>query len=162
MLKLKLAGIPKFDCLWQKSSHTMGTVALNYTSHAHSGGTFEQSASDNRVGSRNSVATAGDGQNTVMNTLHNFADAGLDASLVSKIGNVLAALANNDTGFLGRDNRTKGELGLGILLVRLRGGFAIRAKAVIHSKLIHLIEDVASVAGNRILRCRHFAVVRSG
>jgi hypothetical protein len=133
----------------------VSAVALNYASHAHSGSTLEQSAGDNGVGTRDSVATTSDGQDTVMHTLHNFADTGLDASLVPEIGDVLAAFANNDTGFLGGYDRTKGKLGLGVFLFRLRGGLAVRAKAVLHSELVHLIEDVAAVAGDVILRSRH-------
>lgn len=137
----------------------MSPIALDHASHTHSRGTLQQSASDNGVGTRDSVATASDGQNTVVNTLNDFANTGLDTCLISKIGDVLATLANNDTGFLGRDNCTKGELGLSVLLFRLRGRLAVRSEAVIHSELIHLIEDVTTVAGDGILRGRHFAEV---
>ncbi|KAI6766591.1 hypothetical protein HG531_011813 [Fusarium graminearum] len=105
---------------------------------------------------RNSVATTSDGQDTVVNALHNLTNTSLDTSLISEIGDILATLANNDTGFLGGNNRTKGELGLSVLLLRLRGRFAVRTEAVIHSKLIHLVEDVTAVAGDGVLRGRHF------
>ena len=42
-----------------------------------------------------------------MYTGDDLADTCLNAALVSDVGNVLAALANDNTGFLGRDKCTK-------------------------------------------------------
>lgn len=135
----------------------MSAVALNNASHAHGGSTLEKSPGDDGISSRDGVASTGDGQDTIVNALYNLADTGLDTSLVSEISDILATFANNDTGFLGRDNGAKGELGLSVLLVRLRGGFTVGAEALVDSKLIHLVDDIAAVVGGEgILRGRHF------
>lgn len=140
-----------------KFQHTMSAVALNNASHAHGGGTLEKGPGDDGIGPRDSVASASDGQDTVVNALYDLAHTGLDTGLVSEISDILATFADNDTSFLGRDNGAKGELGLSVLLVRLRGGFTIGAEALVHSKLIHLVDDIAAVVGGEgILRGRHF------
>lgn len=90
-----------------------------------------------------------------MNTLNHLADASLDASFVPEVSDVLAALANNDTCFFGGDNSAKGQLSLGVLFVRLRGRFAVRAETIFHAKLIHGVEEIAAVGREGILRSRH-------
>jgi len=60
-----------------------------------------------------------------MNSLDNLGDTSLDAGLVSKISNVLASLANDDSGLLGGDEGTEGQGGVGI------GSLAILDEVVI-------------------------------
>lgn len=80
-----------------------------------------------------------------MDTLDHLADACLDASLVSEISDILAALANDDTGFLGGDNGAEGELGLGVFFIRLGCRFAVWSQPLVHLKVVHGVDKVAAV-----------------
>lgn len=82
----------------------MSSIALDDAAHAHGRRTLEKSSSDNGIGARNGITAASNGENAIMDALDDLADAGLDSSFVSKIGDILAGLANNDASFLGRDN----------------------------------------------------------
>lgn len=135
----------------------MRAVALDNATHAHGRSTLKESARDNGVGTRDGVAAASDGQDTVVDTLDHLADAGLDTSFVAKISDVLASLANNDTGLLGRDNGAEGKLGLGVFLVRLRGRFAVGAEAVFELHVVHVIDDITAVGRHEVLRGSHGA-----
>ena len=50
---------------------------------------------------RDTLNIAADGENTVMDTWDDLADAGLDSSLVAEIGDIFAGLSNNHTGVFG-------------------------------------------------------------
>ena len=92
-----------------------------------------------------------------MNALHDLADTSLDTSLVAQVGHVLSTLSDDDAGFLGGHYGSEGKLGLGVFLIRLRSGLAVRAKTVIHLELVHLVEHIGIVANHDILR-RHLDV----
>lgn len=140
---------------WNLELLTVSAIVRDDTSHAHSRSTFEKSTSDNSVGARDGVAATRDSQDTVVNALNNFADASFDASFVTEVCDVLATLSNNDTGFLGRNDGSKGKLGLGVFFVRLRGGFAIRAEAVFDSQIVQRIDDIVAVGRKNVLGSRH-------
>lgn len=136
----------------------MSAIALNNTAHAHRGGALQQGPGNNGVGPRDGIATARDGQDTVVHSLHNLADASLHARLVAQIGHVLAAFPNDHAGFLGGDNRAQSQLGLGILFVRLGGRVAIRAEARLvfaELKLIHAFGEVDRMLRDGVLGSGH-------
>lgn len=133
----------------------MGSIALDNAAHAHGGSTLEQGTRDHGIGAGNGIAATSDGQDTVVDALDNLGDAGLDASLVAKVGDVLAALANDDTGFLGGDNGAEGKLGLGVLFVRLRGGLAVGTEAVLHLEVVHGVQHVVGAVGGENVLGRH-------
>lgn len=140
---------------------TVSPIVLNNASHTHGRGAFEKSARDNGVGLRDSLAAASDGQDAVVDALNNLADASLDASLISEVGNVLATLADDDAGFLGGDDGAESQLSLGVLLVRLRGGFAIRTEAVVKLEIVQRVDEVSAAGLEDMLRSRHgYGVLR--
>ena len=49
-----------------------------------------------------------------MDTLDDLGDTGLDTGLITKIGDVLAGLADDDAGLLGGDEGTEGQGSVGI------------------------------------------------
>jgi hypothetical protein len=134
---------------------TVSSVALHNAAHTHGGRSLKKGAGDNGIGPRHRVATASNGQDTIMYTLYYLADASLDAGLVSEVCNVLSALSNDDASFLGRDNGAQRQLGLGILLVRLRGGLAIRSQPIVHLKVIQAVDELVAVGRVVVLRGRH-------
>lgn len=136
---------------------TVGAVVLDDAAHADGGSALEERVGDDGVGARHGIASAGDGEDTVVDALDDLADASLDARLVPQVGDVLAALADDDAGFLGGDDCAEGELGLGVLLVRSRGRLAIGAEAglaVVELELVQRVEDVA-VGGEGVLSGGH-------
>lgn len=136
----------------------MCASVLHHTTHAYGRRALEQSLSDNGIGPGNGLAAAGNGKDAVMDTLHDLADARLDTSLVSEVGNVLARLANDDSSLLGRDDGAKGQLRLGILLVGLGSRLAIRTQPgfVVQLEVVNRVEHVAAaVRGQRVLSRRH-------
>lgn len=134
----------------------MSSVALNNSSHAHRRGAFEQSSRNDGVSFGDGIAAAGDGKDAVVHALDDLADPGLDASLIAEIGNVLSTLSDDNSSFLGRYDGTESELGLGVFLVCLRGGLAVRSNSIINLQLVDGIGDVATVGGVKVLRGRHF------
>ena len=132
---------------------TVSTIVGDDAAHAHSRGAFEKSASNNGVSTRDGIAATSDGEDSIMDALNDLANTSLDASLVAEVGNILATLADDDTCFLGRDDGTQSQLSLGVLLVRLRGRFAIGAEAVLHFQVVQRVDDIA-VVRHDILR-RH-------
>lgn len=109
----------------------MGSVALDNSTHAHSGGALEQSSCDDGISPGDGIAATSDGQDPVMHTLDDLADSGLDASLIAQVGNIFTAFSNDDSSLLGRDDGAESELGLGVFLVCLRGGLAVGSKSII-------------------------------
>lgn len=132
----------------------MSAVALDDTAHSDGGRTFQKGSSNDGVGPRDGIAATGDGENSIMNTLNDLADTGLHSSFVTKVSNVLAALSNNDTRFLGGNNGAQGQLSLGIFLVRLRGKLPIGAESFVNFQLIQRVHDIAAIGRKQILR-RH-------
>jgi len=137
----------------------MSSIVLNDSTHADCGSAFEQSSCHNGVGPRDSIAATSNGQDAIVNALHDFADAGLDASLLAQIGDVLSALSDDDTGLLGWDERAQSQLRLGVLFVRLGCRLAIGAKArliVIDVHMTNGISEFSPIVGRMgVLRRRH-------
>lgn len=132
----------------------MSAVALDDATHSDSGRTFEESASNDGVSSRDGITATSDGEDSIMNTLNNLADASFHASLVTQVSNVLATLSNNDTRFLGGNNGAQGQLSLSIFLVRLRGKLPVGPESFVHFQLIQRVDDIAAIGRKQILR-RH-------
>lgn len=107
---------------------TMSASSGDKAAHSHHWSTLEESLGDNGIRLGDSLTSAGDGEDTVVNTLNDLGDTGLDASLIAKVGNVLASLSNDDTSLLGGDNGTEGQLSLSVLLVGLWGRLSIWTK----------------------------------
>jgi hypothetical protein len=82
-----------------------------------------------------------------MDALDNFADTGLDTSLVTEVGHILAALANDYTSFLGRNNGPQSELRLGVLFVGLGKRFTIRSYAALVTTNIEVVHAVDKFVG---------------
>lgn len=136
----------------------MRSVAREDAAHAHGRCTFQQCASDYHVRLRDGVASTSDGQNAVVNALYDLADSGLDSSLVAQLGDILATLADNYTGFFGGNDGAQSQLGLGILLVGPRGRFSVRSEsrlAVIELNAIQADSKVVSVGRKAVLVGRH-------
>lgn len=76
----------------------------DYTTHAHLRSALDKAVCDKaiRVGDRGK--RPGDGEDAIVNTRHDLANASADTSLVAKVCDVLAGLANDNSGFLGGDN----------------------------------------------------------
>lgn len=132
----------------------MSAVALDDTTHSDGGRTFEESSSNDGISPRDGITATSDGENSIMDTLNDLADAGFHTGLVTKVSNVLAALSNNDTRFLGGNNGTQGHLSLSIFLVRLRGELPVGAESFVHFQLIQRVHDIAASGRKQILR-RH-------
>src|SRR6187399_3367359 len=96
----------------------MGASADNAT-HANRGGAFKQRSSNNSIGPRYGITATSNGQHTVVYTLYDLAHARLDTGFVAKVGDILAALSNNDACFLGGYNGAERQWSLGVLFVRL-------------------------------------------
>lgn len=142
----------------------MSTVGRDDATHANRRGAFEKGASDSSVRLGDSIAATGNGQDTVVDTLDNLANTGLDASFVTEVGNVLAALANDHTSFLGRHDGSQGKGGLGVFFVGSGSGLAIGTEAsltVIDVEVIEVLLDAATVGGNGVLAGRHDVFLRS-
>lgn len=76
-----------------------------------------------------------------MDTLDDLADAGAHTSLVAQVSDVLARLAYDYSGLLGRNNGSEGELRLGVLLFGARDYFAL----AVHVEAVQLVGDAASI-----------------
>ena len=87
------------------------------TAHAQLGDTLEQTVGDMAVGSGNSVQRAENGQDAIVDTGDDLADAGADTSLVTEFGDVLTSFSNNDACFLRGDDSSQSKLSEGILVV---------------------------------------------
>lgn len=133
----------------------MSSVVLDDTTHTDDGCALKEGSGNNGVCARNGIAAAGDGEDSVMDALNNLADASLYAGLITEISDVLAALSNDDTGFLGGNNGAQGQLSLGIFFVRLRGELAVGAESLVHLQLVHGVDDVAAIGRKDILGSCH-------
>jgi hypothetical protein len=127
-------------------------VVLNHTTHAHLRCAFEEAFSHQRISLGDARERAGHGQDAVVNALDNFADSGFDTSLLAQVGDVLAGLANDDPGFLGRDNGTEGQLRLGIFFL----GLGSLVLSITNIKLVHGIGEtgLVDVVSGRQRLCR--------
>ena len=73
---------------------------------------------------RDTLNIAADGENTVMNTWDDLADAGLDASLIPDLRDILPALANDDACIFCTDESAESESVVAGL--RARAGVGLR------------------------------------
>lgn len=127
----------------------MCAITLNDAAHAQGGSAFQQGAGDDHVGLGNGVASTSDCKDAIVDTLDNFGDASLDASLVAQLSNVLSTLADDDASFLGGDNGANGQLCLGVLFVCAGSGLAIGTEAA-----VAVIELDAVEAGSQVVAGR--------
>ena len=74
---------------------------------------------------RDTLNIAADGENTVVDTWDDLADAGLDACLLTKVRDVFATLSDDYASILGTDKSTESEQLL------LRNGRGLRADVAI-------------------------------
>lgn len=133
----------------------MSAVALDDAAHADSGCALEKSPGNDGVGPRDGITASSDGEDTVVNALDDLANTGFYASFITEVGNILAALSNDNTSFLGGNNGAQSQLSLGIFFVRLRGELAVGAKSLVHLQLVQRVHDVAAIGRKHILRSRH-------
>lgn len=129
-----------------KELDSVGSVSGNNTTHSHHWSTLNESLGDNGIGLGDGIATTRDGQDAVVDTLDDLGDTGLDASLIAKVGNVLASLADDNTSLLGGDDGTESELLLGVLLISLWGEVSIWTHAVTLLADVEVGEAVSNVA----------------
>lgn len=76
-------------------------------------GGLEQQSSDFGIGARDSLDLARNREHPVLDALHDFGNTGLDTGSVSDVGNGRTGFTDDDTGLLGRDERSDGQ---GVLL----------------------------------------------
>lgn len=95
----------------------------NDTAHAHGGGTLEQTVGHKTVCVGDAIKRTGDGEDTIVDTRNHFTDACSDICLFPQIGDVLACLANDHTGFFRRDDGTQSQLRSSILFFGALRGF---------------------------------------
>lgn len=103
------------------------------TTHAHLGCALDQAVRNKAVSVSNGCERSSDSEDTVVDAGNNLADTSANTSLVAKVGDVLAGLANDHTGFLGSDDGTESELSLVVLFLgaRVLGTIGVeRAKLV--------------------------------
>lgn len=132
-----------------KSQLTVSAVAANNTAHTHVRCTFKQTLGDVVISLAKTRQTSLDCENTVVNARNDLADTSSYTSLVAEISDVLAGLANDDTSFLGRDNGTKGQFLIGILLFGTLGDIL----AIVGGKVAEALGKVVSWrnAGSTVL-----------
>src|SRR5690242_19457604 len=121
----------------------MSAIAADNTAHSHGRRALEQTLGNKTVRLGDARQAAGDGEYAIVNACDNLADTGAYARLVAQVSDVLACLANDDAGFLGRDDRAEGELRLGILLLSARSGIGCLA---IYVQTLKLIGDRIGIA----------------
>lgn len=103
--------------VWRESKalvRTMSAVGANDAAHAHGRRALEQALGSQTVRLGDAREAARYRKDTVVDALDNLADAGAHTSLIAKVSDILASLAYDDAGFLGRDNGSERELRLGV------------------------------------------------
>jgi hypothetical protein len=135
----------KQECvgLWR----TMCAVGAHHAAHAHSRCAVEEALGDQAVCLGDTRKAARDREDAVVDALDNLADAGAHARLVAQVSDVLARLADNDAGLLGRDNGAQGELRVGVLLLGTRGHVGL----AIHVEAVKLLGDAVGVLASASL-----------
>ena len=118
----------------------------NNTTHAHLRCALDQTVRNKAIGISDGSERSSDSEDTVVNAGDNLADASANTSLVAKVGDVLAGLANDHTGLLGSDDGTESELGLVVLLL---GARVLSTVSVERAKLVGDVVDTA-VNGRRL------------
>lgn len=135
----------------------MSSIVGDNATHAHLRSTLHQALSNNRISSGGSLQGTGDGQDTVMDTGNNFADASFDTSLVTQVSDIFTGLANDDTRFLGRDDGAQSQHRLSVLFFGLGSNLDVALVDQAHVDIGHgLVNDgrsfvdVGGVHGDRI------------
>ena len=134
---------------WYKHCDLELTVSVgvgDYTTHAHLGCALDQAVRDKAISISNGCEGSSNGEDTVVDAGDDLADASANTSLVAKVGDVLAGLANDHTGFLGSDDGAESELSLVVLLL---GARVLGAVGVERAKLVGDVVDTA-VNGRRL------------
>ena len=124
---------------------TVSAGSGDKATHSHHWSTLKESLGDDGVGLGNSITSSRDGENTVVDTLDNLGDTGLDTSLITEVGNILATLSNDNAGLLGGDNGAEGQLSLSILLLSLWGWLSVWTKALAVStdvQAVHVVSEI--------------------
>jgi hypothetical protein len=96
----------------------MRAIIRDDASHTHLRGAFEQCFGNDGIRLGHGVQGAGDGQNTVVHTLHRLAHTGLDTGLFAQVGHILPAFADDDACLFGRYDGAERQLRLRIFLLR--------------------------------------------
>lgn len=99
---------------------TMGVGVGDGAAHAQLRSALEETIGNKTVGLGDAVEGTEDSKDTVVNTRDNLADTSADASLVTKLGNILSSFADDDACFLRGDDGSQGDLSLGVLFICAR------------------------------------------
>ena len=132
----------------------MSAVSLNDAAHPHRRNPFEKGTRDDGVGLCDRLATAGDGEDAVVDALDDFADTGLNTGFIAEVCNILASLADDNTGLLRRHDCAQRQLGLRIFFVGLGDDFAVGAEAVVID--LHMVGEIRDIVAVGAILSRHF------
>lgn len=92
----------------------MCTWARYDAAHANLRSTLEKSVCNEAISLSNAIQWTSNSEDAVVDAWDNLADSSSHTSLVTEISDVLASLADDDTGFLGRNDGAESELCLGV------------------------------------------------
>lgn len=135
---------------------TVSVWVVDNTTHAHLRSAFEQTIGDETVSLCNAFKRTQDRQDTVVDARNDLADASTNTSLVTKVCDVCASLADDDACFLRGDDGSQGDLSLSIFIFGA-GRNVISGGA----EATHLIRDginsivLDSGCGGELLVSRH-------
>jgi len=133
----------------QNSSLTVCAIRIDQASHSHVRRTLQETLGDNTICFGNSSKATLNGKDAIVYAWHNFAHSRSDASLFSKISNILAGLADDDASFLGGHNGTECEFLVRIVIVAARLNFAlINMRCIIRAEAVELLTEVGRVLRN--------------
>lgn len=104
---------------------TVGVGVRSDTAHAELRNALEQAIGYVTVGRSDGIQGAEDGQDTVVNTRDDLADAGADTGLVAELGDVLASFSNDDACFLRGDDSSQSKLSEGVFVIGARRGIFV-------------------------------------
>src|SRR5262245_59153905 len=93
----------------QKSLHTVCAIRIDQASHSHVRRTLQETLGDNAICFGDGSKATLNGEDAIVHAWHNFAHSSSNASLFSKVSNVLAGLADDHASFLGGHNGTEGQ-----------------------------------------------------
>jgi hypothetical protein len=131
---------------------TVGSIVIDDTTHAHLRDTFQQSLGHNAICLGNASQSTSHSKDSIVDAGNDLGHTGANSSLVAQLGNILSLLANDDSGFLGRDNCAQGELLLGILLFGARWRLAFTTTVgIAHTKPIEALVEVIASTDTRLI-----------
>lgn len=82
----------------------MSAIVCDGASHAHSWSALKQTLGDDRVCFGDAGQGSGDSQDPIVDALDDLAHASFDASLFSKICDILPCFSDDDSSFSARDD----------------------------------------------------------